>query len=93
MATKPENARYEARKRDQGWVRGPRITADAAEQLRGLAYRHRLTPSEVVSRLLLEVPLASDAPAFGARDPRADFQRQQGFSDIEMRELERMVNL
>lgn len=90
MATRAENVRYEAKRRSEGWVRGPRITADAAEQLRILAHRHRLTPSEVVSRLLLQVPLESDAPAFGARDARAEFQRQQGFSDIEMRDLERM---
>lgn len=46
-----------ARERANGTVRGPRITAEAAESLRVLAYRHRLNPSEVVSRLLTGVPL------------------------------------
>ena len=96
MGTKPENSRYEARRRIEGWVRGPRITHDASEQLRILAYRHRLTPSEVVTRLLLSVPLGADVPATPLamaeceHRRRAEFQRQHGFSDSEMRDIERM---
>jgi len=39
------------------FVRGPRITAEAAERLRELVYQHRIDPCEVVSRLLLGEPL------------------------------------
>ena len=54
MGTKPENVRYEAKQRAMGFVRGPRITAEAAEALRVLAYRHRMDPWQVVSVLLLD---------------------------------------
>ena len=97
MATKPENARYEAKRKAEGWVRGPRITADAAEQLRVLAYRNRLTPAEVVSRLLLSIPLDADVPATpealaNCQDRRrAEFQRRNGFSDSEMQDMDREV--
>ena len=78
MGTKPENARYEAKRRTEGWVRGPRITHDASEQLRILAFRHRLTPSEVVTRLLLEIPLGSDANPMGLSEPeRAEYERMK----------------
>ena len=97
MATKPENARYEAKRKAEGWVRGPRITADAAEQLRVLAHRHRLTPAEVVSRLLLEIPLGSVVPpvgigaAGGEQRARTAFQQRHRLSDSEMADMDREV--
>ena len=101
MAAREHNQRYEAKKKAEGWVRGPRITADAAEQLRILAFRHRLPPAEVVSRLLLGVSLDADTPApplvrtyFGdvaSEEARAAFQRREGMSDSEMRDFESMA--
>lgn len=93
MATKPENARYEAKRRREGWVRGPRITADAAEALRNLAHRHRLTPAVVVSRLLLGISLDFDvASTPGDLDGRTrETMRQRlRFSEQEMADYERM---
>lgn len=46
-----------------GFVRGPRITAEAAEALRELAYRHRLDPWQVVSVLLLDSASRADLAA------------------------------
>ena len=83
--TPVHQARYEAKKRSAGFVRGPRITADASERLHALAYRHRLTPCEVVSRLLLDMPLDGELGA------SALWQRREGLSDIEMREVERLA--
>ena len=60
MSQSDNNRRYESRQRGKGFVRGPRVRGDAAERLRDLAYRHKLTPCEVVSRLLLDEPLGSD---------------------------------
>lgn len=51
------NSAYEARRKAAGYVRGPRIRSEASERLQILAFRHRLTPAEVVSRLLLGEPL------------------------------------
>lgn len=101
MAAREHNQRYEAKKKAEGWVRGPRITADAAEQLRILAFRHRLPPAEVVSRLLLGIGLDVEMPTpplvrtyFGdvaSEEARAAFQRREGLSDSEMRDFESMV--
>ena len=52
--------RFEAKQRAAGYVRGPRIRSEASQRLRDLAYRHNLTPCEVVSRLLLDEPLGVD---------------------------------
>lgn len=62
-AARGYRAKYDAKRRAQGWQRGPRITAEAAERLRVLAFQHRLDPCEVVSRLILEIPLAQDKGA------------------------------
>jgi hypothetical protein len=59
------NRVYEAKQRAAGMVRGPRLTPEAAESLRLLAFKHRLTPSEVVCRLLLDLRL--DAPVAASR--------------------------
>lgn len=101
MAEREHNQRYEAKKKAEGWVRGPRITADAAEQLRILAFRHRLTPAKVVSRLLLGIGLDAELPPpplvrtyFGdvaSEQARAAFQRREGLSDLEMRDFERIA--
>ena len=91
MARPQDNARWERKQRASGWVRGPRITGEASERLRTLAYRHRITPAEVVTRLLLGIPLddGNSTPVRGADavadDARAEFQRLHGLSDSEMR--------
>ena len=96
MARPQDNSRWEAKQREAEWVRGPRITGEASERLRTLAYRHRITPSEVVTRLLLGIPLddGNSTPVRGADavvdDARAEFQRLHGFSDSEMRYYEEM---
>jgi hypothetical protein len=93
MATKPENVRYETKRRAEGWVRGPRITADAAEALSNLAHDHRLSPSIVVSRLLLGISLDYDLAATpGDLDGRTrETMRQRlRFSEQEMADFERM---
>lgn len=67
MSTKPKqrqyNRDYEERRKAAGYVRGPRIRKEASERLQILAFRHRLTPAEVVSRLLLGEPLPFDPGA------------------------------
>lgn len=69
--------KWEAKKREAGYVRGPRITAEAAERLRTLAFECRMTPSEVVSRLLIEA---------GERDGRVHTaMREHGLSLAEAR--------
>lgn len=78
--------RFEARQRAEGFVRGPRITGEASERLRELAFQHRMTPSEVVSRLLMGVAL--DAP--GAVTRPADPTMPRGFSDAEREAWEQM---
>lgn len=102
MGTKPENRRYEAKQRAQGFVRGPRITADAAEALRELSFRNRLDPWQVVSVLLLEAQSRSDltrqadafevfkAPEGSAREQRA--MRIHGLSISEARDYVRMAD-
>ena len=78
MARPQDNARYEAKQKANGWVRGPRISADAAEQLRELAHTHRLTPAQVVTRLILQVPLGDtqvDARSFDSHGFSAQEQR------------------
>lgn len=96
MARPQDNARWEKKQRDAGWVRGPRITGEASERLRELAYRHRITPAEVVTRLLLGVSLGDSAPTpvrgaeFAVRQDRDKFQREQRMSDSEMRDYEAM---
>ena len=93
MARPQDNARWEAKQREAGWVRGPRITGEASERLRTLAYRHRITPAEVVTRLLLGIPLddRNSTPVRGVDavvdDARAEFQRRHGLSDSEMVEM------
>lgn len=52
--------KFEAKQKADGYVRGPRIRSEASQRLRDLAYRHNLTPCEVVSRLLLDEPLGAD---------------------------------
>lgn len=93
MARPQDNARWEAKQREAGWVRGPRITADASERLRELAFEYRLTPAQVVSRLLLGVPLAFDAPVPLSYQERVDWQSlaamsetTAGFSEQERRD-------
>jgi len=88
MATKPENARYEARMRVAGYVRGPRISAEAAERLRELAHRHRLTPSDVVTRLLLGIALDAPEPVGHERSVAvylASVMREHRLSEPEAR--------
>lgn len=78
MARPQDNAKWEAKQREAGWVRGPRITADAAERLRDLAHRHRLTPAQVVSRLLLDITLGIDGPVGFSEQERRDWEAMGG---------------
>lgn len=78
MARPQDNAKWEAKQREAGWVRGPRITADAAERLRDLAHRNRLTPAQVVSRLLLDIPLGYDLPSGFSESERQYWETMGG---------------
>ena len=80
MSQSPYNARYEARQRAKGYVRGPRITGEAAARLRDLAYVHNLTPCEVVSRLLLGEPLPIPGNPFGLSPDELLHARLQGYA-------------
>jgi len=77
-----DNRRYEARQREKGYVRGPRITGDAAERLRTLAFIHGLTPCEVVSRLLLGESLGTASLSV--------VENLHGFSEAEARDFARL---
>lgn len=94
MATKAENARYEARQREAGMVRGPRITKSASEALRGLAYRFNLDPWQVVSALILEAHERSSLDTAGPVSPNVNLTARQlsamkmhGMSAAEAREF------
>ena len=76
------NRDYEARMKLLGCVRGPRLTHEAAERLRVLAFNHRLTPGQVVCRLLLDLPLDSDKATPRAEQVRA-IAVEFGVSDSE----------
>jgi len=97
MAKPEHNARYERKRREAGWVRGPRISGQASERLRELAFQHRLDPCEVVTRLILGDPLgAADAvPETADADAeawaRSEYQRRNGLSDSEMADMDRLV--
>ena len=80
------NRTYEAKQKAAGWVRGPRITEDASERLRILAFKHRLTPSEVVCRLLLDLPLDSNKATTRAEQLRA-IAMEFGVDDIDAAKL------
>lgn len=82
MATTPENRRYEERRKAAGFVRGPRITAEASEALRELAYTTGLDAWQVVSTLILE---AKDRQSIRlARDLRfREAMLDHGFSQAE----------
>lgn len=80
MTQAANNARYEARQKEKGYVRGPRIRGEAAERLRDLAYLHNLTPCEVVSRLLLDEPLPIPGNPFGLSPDELRHARLQGYA-------------
>ena len=97
MAKPEHNERYERKRKAAGWVRGPRISGQASEALREMAFRYRLDPCEVVTRLILGEPLGA---AGGAIEPsvadveswaRVEYQRRNGLSDSEMAEMDRLV--
>ena len=98
MAKPEHNERYERKRRAAGWVRGPRISGEASERLRELAFQHRLDPCEVVTRLILGEPLgvAGSQPETCEADveswARVEYQRRNGLSDSEMAEMDRLVN-
>lgn len=77
MNQREHNARHEAKRKEAGYVRGPRISSDAAERLRVLSFEHKQAPSHVVSRLLIEA---------GERDNRVKTaMREKGLSLDEAR--------
>lgn len=78
------NQRYEA-KRKARYVRGPRITHEAAEQLRELAHVQRLHPCDVVSMLILATRTDRQQAA------RLAFQKRERLSDAEMAAFEGVV--
>lgn len=71
------NQRYEA-KRKASYVRGPRITREAAEQLRELSHALRLHPCDVASLLILATHADRQQAA------RLEFQKRERLSDAEM---------
>ena len=77
MARTEHNTAYEARQRAKGMVRGPRITAAAADELHRLSYLHRLTPSQVVSSLIL-------GTLRGSPPLHVSFQERERLSDEEV---------
>lgn len=58
-------------------IRGPRISAEASERLKELAYVNKLSPCEVVSRLIL-------GQSLHGVDNALTFQRRERLSDSEM---------
>ena len=82
MATKPENARYEARQRAIGLVRGPRITAEASEALRFLSAYIGKEPREIVSELIVREWRESNTAV-------AHAMREHRMSECEAREFVR----
>lgn len=77
MTQREHNQRYEAKRKAAGYVRGPRITAEAAEKLRVLSYETGLTPCALVSRLLAEA---------GEKDSRVrSAMREHNLSESEAR--------
>jgi hypothetical protein len=69
------NRDYEAKLESGGYKRGPWLTGAAHERLRELCFVHRLTRTEVVSRLLLGIPLDHGPPA-----PRYSDQQIRSFA-------------
>lgn len=75
------NRRYEAKRR-RSYSRGPRITLEAAERLRTLAYELRLNPCDVVSLLILATHPDRERMA------RFEYQKRERLSDSEMSALD-----
>lgn len=67
------NRNDDRKRKAAGWVRGPRVRSEASEHLQLLAFRHRMTPSEVASRLILGEPLTKDP---GAAVPLSPYEKQ-----------------
>jgi hypothetical protein len=78
------NQRYEA-KRSASYVRGPRITKEAAERLRELAFLLGMHPCDVVSMLVLATH------ADRQRIARLAFQKRERLSDAEMAAFDGVV--
>ncbi len=81
MTARDDSRNYEIRQKANGFKRkAVRLPADAAEQLEELAWRNRMTESEVVSRLLLGLPLKSQDPAnpYGLSESERAFAREMG---------------
>ena len=98
MASPKDNAKWEAKQRAAGWVRGPRITAEAQARLHDLAFQYKLAPAEVSSRLILGIPLERGNVARqqfavmggqAARDAAA-MQAREGLSEAEMAAFQRL---
>ena len=83
MSALEDYRRYEKRMKAKGYVRkGVRIPNDAAGQLEELAYRHRMTESEIIARLLLGLPLqhtTNDNP-HGLSESELRYARSQGYA-------------
>ena len=75
---------YERRQKAKGFKRkGVRLPGDAAAQLEELCWKHRLTESEVVARLLLGLPLDGNRTTenpFGLSPDELRHARLQGYA-------------
>lgn len=79
MGKKEHTAKYEGKLREKGVVRGPRLTAEASDQLRRLCYLHRMTPMAMASKIIMQYQAPENAsPA-----------EVHGLSLLEVREFER----
>lgn len=77
-------------------VRAPRITAEAAERLRLVAFEHRLDPGEALCRIILGISLLGDAKPRGVELGYLSMRRElakkrERLSEDEVMELDRMT--
>lgn len=97
-STKEHNHFCRLKDKARGYVHGPRISDEAAYRLGVLSRRHLLTPREVVTRLILGIPLEAVSPSAAeclpfysdsaGEESRRSFQARERMSDSEMREFD-----
>lgn len=80
MSRADNNRRWNARQRERGYMRGPQITAEAHERLRELAHQHRMSMGEVMTHLLLNIPLPTTGNPFGLSPDELLHARLQGYA-------------
>jgi hypothetical protein len=82
MPTADENKRYEAKRRKDGFKRGPWITPEAHAALREICHQQRIQPWAMVSLLIIEASKV-DAPTL----TETVAMRTHGFSRDEAKEF------